>query len=128
MGIEEISNEDGIEIDNKLGQFVEYFKVQDKALIGSLTNMVRIKDPSTGLLIASIRDPKVDINPYSSMAGVIDMEEAIANGTVPVFNSEVQPLSFDQQARGWYTMLELIKKTESKKQFWEFIDRLRIVR
>ena len=25
-------------------------------------------------------------------------------------------------------MLELIKKTESKKQFWEFISRLRVVR
>ena len=97
VGIEEISNEEGIEIDNKLGQFVEYFKVQDKALIGSLTNMVRIKDPSTGLLIASIRDPKVDINPYSSMAGIIDMQGAIENGTVPVFNSEVQPMSFDER-------------------------------
>ena len=90
--------------------------------------MVRIKDPSTGLLIASIRDPKVDINPYSSMAGIIDMQGAIENGTVPVFNSEVQPMSFDERSMGWYTMLELIKKTESKKQFWEFIDRLRIVR
>ena len=94
-GIEEISDEDGIEINRKLEQFVEYFKVQDKALIGSLTNMVRIKDPSTGLLIASIRDPKVDINPYSSMDGVIDMQEAIENGKVPVFNSEVGPMSFD---------------------------------
>ena len=96
-GIEEISNEEGIEIDNKLGQFVEYFKVQDKALIGNLTNMVRIKDPSTGLLIASIRDPKVDINPYSSMAGIIDMQGAIENGSVPVFNSEIQPMSFDDR-------------------------------
>ena len=114
-GIEEISDEDGIEINRKLEQFVEYFKVQDKALIGSLTNMVRIKDPSTGLLIASIRDPKVDINPYSSMDGVIDMQEAIENGKVPVFNSEVGPMSFDQRQLGWYTMLELIKKTESKQ-------------
>ena len=72
-GIEEISDEEGVDIDNRLKQFVEYFKVQDKALIGSVTNMVRIKDPITGLLIASIRDPKVDINPYSNMSGIINM-------------------------------------------------------
>ena len=90
--------------------------------------MVRIKDPGTGLLIASIRDPKVDINPYSGMSGVIDMQEAIINGTVPVFNSEVAPMSFDIRRLGWYTMLELIKNKKSKKQFWEFITRLRNVR
>lgn len=127
-GIEEISNEEGAEFDNRLGQAVEYFKVQDKAFIGSLTNMVRIKDPGTGLLIASIRDPKVDINPYSSMDGVIDMEEAIRLGTVPVFNSEVPPMNFDPRQLGWFTMLDLIKKGQSKKQFWDFIERLRLVR
>ena len=113
---------------NRLEQFVEYFKVQDRAIIGRLTNMVRIKDPSTGLLIASIRDPKIDINPYTDMSGVIDMQEAIINGTVPVFNSEVAPMSFDIRRLGWHTMLDLIKTKKSKKQFWEFIERLRNVR
>ena len=114
-GIEEISNDECNDIKDHLEQFVEYFKVQDKALIGRLTNMVRIKDPGTGLLIASIRDPKVDINPYSDMNGVIDMQEAIENGTVPVFNPEVAPMSFDPKRLGWHTMLELIKTKKSKK-------------
>ena len=109
--------------------------MQDKALIGSLTNIVRIRDPDNSkLVIASIRDPKVDINPYSSMNGVINMVGAIESGTVPVFNGEVPPMTFDIRSLGWYTMLDLIKidkNDESKKknaQFWEFIDRLRVVR
>ena len=126
--IEEISHEEGMEFNNRLEQFVEYFKVQDRAILGRLTNMVRIKDPSTGLLIASIRDPKVDINPYSSMRGVVDMQDAIIKGEVPIFNPEVAPMSFDIRRLGWHTMLDLIKHKESKKQFWEFIERLRIVR
>ena len=37
-------------------------------------------------------------------------------------------MSFDIRRLGWYTMLELIKNKKSKKQFWEFITRLRNVR
>ena len=68
-----MSDEEGANLSARLDQCVEYLKVHDRALIGRVTNLVRIKDPCTGLLIAEIRDPKVDINPYSNMDGVIDM-------------------------------------------------------
>ena len=71
--------------------------------------MVRIRDPCTGNLIASIRDPKIDINPYSGQIGVIDMKEAIINASVPTFDVEEPPISFDDRQLGWHTMLELIK-------------------
>ena len=48
LGIEEQSNEDGLDISNRLGEFVEYVRVQDKAFAGSMTNLVRIRDPCTG--------------------------------------------------------------------------------
>ena len=37
-------------------------------------------------------------------------------------------MSFDERRLGWHTMLDLIKTKRSKKQFWEFIERLRTVR
>lgn len=77
-GIEEQSNEDGVQdIDNDLSEFVEYLKVQDTAFTGRITNLVRIRDPFTGLLLVEIRNPKIDINPYSSGEGLIDMHEAL---------------------------------------------------
>ena len=122
------SEEEPGAISYRLEHCVEYLKVQDRAIIGRTTNLVRIRDPCTGHLIASIRDPKVDINPYSGTAGVIDMQDAIVNATVPVFNAEEPPMSFDERRLGWHTMLDLIKTKRSKKQFWEFIERLRTVR
>ena len=42
-----------------------------------------------------IRDPKVDIEPYKGKEGLIDMQSAIENGTVPIFNAEEPPMMFD---------------------------------
>ena len=47
---------------------------------------------------------------------------------VPVFNSEQVPLTFDDRRLGWHVMLDLIKRKQSKRQFWQFIERLRNVR
>lgn len=128
--IEEISAEEAAVKDEgaRMGEFVEYLKVQDRAIIGRLTNMVKIRDPCTGHLIVSIRDPKVDINPYSSSFGVIDMQDSIKNASEPVFNSEEPPMSFEARRLGWHTMLDLIRTKRSKKMFWEFIERLKNVR
>jgi len=82
-----MSNED-VELTTRLDLFVEYLKVQDRAIIGRVTNLVRIRDPSTGLLIATIRDPKIDILPYQPSDQIIDMQEAIVNAKAPLFNSE----------------------------------------
>ena len=71
-----------------LDQFVEYLKVQDRAFIGRLTNLVRIRDPSTGMLIATVRDPSMSIRPYQLGDNIIDMHEAIINAKAPLFNTE----------------------------------------
>jgi len=101
LGIEEQSNEDGLDISNRLGEFVEYVRVQDKAFSGSMTNLVRIRDPCTGQLLVEIRDPKIDINPYSSMEGVIDIQEALEKQIVPIFNREQLPITFEEKFSGW---------------------------
>ena len=110
--IGEISDEDGFEFGNQLDSFVEYLRVQDRAITGQLTNLVRIRDPVNGHLIASIRNPKIDIHPYKSHEGVIDMYEAIVNAYVPIFNAEEQPLQFDDRRIGWHVMLDLIKEKQ----------------
>ena len=56
-----------------LDQFVEYSKVQDRAFIGRLTNLVRIRDPTSGMVIATIRDPTTSIRPYQQGDYIIDM-------------------------------------------------------
>jgi hypothetical protein len=79
-----------------------------------MTNLVRVRDPCTGLLLVSIRNPKIDINPYTSGAALIDMHEALDKQQVPIFNREQPPINFDSRRLGWHIMLELIKKKEAK--------------
>ena len=71
------------ENDNHMKRYVEFVKVQDKALIGRMTNLVKIKDPCTGNIIAQIRDPKITISHYESMEGIIDIKEYIENRKQP---------------------------------------------
>ena len=47
-----------------LSKYIEYSQVQDKAFNGRLTDIVKIKDPCSGLTIATIRDPKVVVAPF----------------------------------------------------------------
>ena len=47
--------------------------MQDKALVGHKTNLVKIRDPCNGNIIVTLRDPKVNIEPYKSMEGVINV-------------------------------------------------------
>lgn len=102
--------------------------MQDRAIIGRVTNLVRIKDPCTGHLIAQIRDPKIAIDPYQNSKNIIDMQGSIVNCVVPVFSASQVPVEFNESRIGWHVMLDLIKKKRTKKQFWEFIERLRQVR
>lgn len=53
--------------------------MQDKSIIGLKTNLVRIRDPCNGHLLAQIRDPKINIMPYKTMEGVFDMKNHIDN-------------------------------------------------
>ena len=124
--VEELSDEEGL--DTYLHNYVQYLKVQDRAILGRLTQLVQIRDPCNGHIIASIRDPKVGIVSYKSEDGVIDLQKSIDTGVPPIFNRDELPMSFDCQTLGWHQMLDLIKSKEKKKQFWEFIERLSKVR
>ena len=104
--------------------FVES-KVTDKAIIGSVSDYVQIKDPCTGNTMVVIRNPKVKIQPYKSMDGVIDMSEHVSKCKVPNFYKAEVPLQFGNERVGWHNMLNLIKSKERQKQFWEFIEGLR---
>ena len=79
----------------RLEPFVEYKKVQDKSIIGVKTNLVRIRDPCNGQLLAQIRDPKIAILPYQTMDGVIDIKDHIENRKLPHFYKGEVPLTFD---------------------------------
>ena len=50
--------------------------------------MVRVRDPLTGHCIVDIRDPKIDILPYAENADIIDMQEAIMQQQIPIFNHD----------------------------------------
>lgn len=113
---------------SNLAKFVETMKVQDRALVNRQTKLVKIRDPCNGHTIAVIRDPKIDIQPYSSMNGVIDLQGHIENSQPPIFFPAVQPIKYSDDKISWETMLELIKKRKQQKQFWDFVESLRQVR
>ena len=52
--------------------------MQDRAIKGRTSEWISIKDPCTGNTLAVIKNPKVKIKPYKSMAGVVDMHEYIS--------------------------------------------------
>ena len=58
--------------------------MQDRAL-NRKTNLVKIKDPCTGNVLVTIRDPKHKIEPYKNMDGVVDIQDHIDNRKLPTF-------------------------------------------
>ena len=113
------------ELINQMDKYVESLMVQDRAIIGRMTKIVKIRDPCTGNLIASIRNPKARITSYTSMEGVIDMEDYIEKRKLPIFYSAVPPLTYSDAPISWDTLLELIESKKRQKEFWDFIERLR---
>ena len=63
--------------------------IQDKAIIGSLTKIVRIRDPIDKRLIVSLRNPGVPIKTYEDPENSkIDLNQSIINGeNNPTINS-----------------------------------------
>ena len=98
--------------ENTLEKFVVHEKVQDRAIEDKMSNVVRVKDPCTGNTLVSIRNPQVKIKPYSSMDGVVDMEEHITNRRIPIFYKTELPLDFSNERTGWHNMLNLIKSKD----------------
>ena len=52
---------------------VQYIKVKDKAGKNEPTCLVKVKDPCSGWLIATVRDPKIDIDPYRDEHKLINL-------------------------------------------------------
>ena len=90
--------------------------------------MTQVKDPCTGNKIVTIWNPKVQIRPYTSMDGVVDLKDHIANQRIPVFYKTVPTLDFKRDREGWSKLLRLIESKEQQQSFWEFIERLQKVR
>ena len=75
---------------------MEHVLVQDRAIIGQLTNLVHVRDPINNNIIASIRNPKVKISGYKDVSGgMIDMKQAIEDQTIPNFGMNDPPLKYE---------------------------------
>ena len=59
-----------------LEEYVEYQEVQDRAF-KRMTNLIKIRDPCDGKLLATIRNPKCKIEPYKTKDAIIDIQEYI---------------------------------------------------
>ena len=112
----------------RLEPFVECKMVVDKSIIGVKTKLVRIRDPCNGQLLAQIRDPKIAIQPYQTMDGVIDIKDHIDNRKLPHFYKGEVPMTFDSKKLTWATLLELIRSKSRQRIFWDFVESLRQIR
>ena len=54
-------------------KFLVKERVQDRAIKDSWTDQIRVKDPCTGQTLVVIKNPKVKIQPYKSMDGIVDI-------------------------------------------------------
>ena len=120
------NNEQKMDLENS----VIYQKVRDKAGKKEPTCLVKVKDPCSGWLIATIRDPKIDINPYLDEKKLINLQQMIKENKQPAFSQNATPMVFDNRPLDWHVMLEHInvRSGKTKKDFWELIERLKHVR
>ena len=72
------------DFEKDLEEYLEYQEVQDRAC-KRLTNLIKIRDPCDGKLLATIRNPKCKIEPYKTKDAIIDIQEYIEKQEIPKF-------------------------------------------
>ena len=77
---------------------------------------MKVKDPCTGHTLAEIKNPKVKIQPYKSMEGVIDIQDHIANRVTPKFFEDEPPLNLGHSDTvfSWPKLSRLISSDDTQ--------------
>ena len=100
--------------------FVEYTQVVDKAILGKITQLVKIRDPVDNRVIVNIRNPGVPIKPYKEPKKAhIDLNKSITNGERNP-NITCEPhMRYSTSFKGWQAMVSVVSDKRKQKQLWD---------
>lgn len=120
-GSEEVSSCVSHNIGKDLDEFIEHTEVQDRALKRK-TQLVKIRDPCNGNVLATLRDPKAKIDPYRNKHAIINIQEHIDKRELPKFYKGEPSIAFNQRKGiSWKTLHDIIKAEERQQVFWDLI-------
>ena len=81
FGIKTVENQPDVDVVEDQPSLIEFDEIQDRAIIGKITKVVRIRDPVDNRLIVSVRNPGIPIKTYTDREkSKLDLNKQITDG------------------------------------------------